>query len=650
MPVLPPYTFEDYVNSVAFCCCTPPSCAPPTTHVWEKAPFVEHCGYAPTAKTESDSVGFDWSQLPPVPVPLYLRREDYSETQYHATFSGSWVKHAVPGATTPPDSLEETISRSREISYTERISCPAEYGKTPWDWDASNIPYNRCEGSGTNAPAPVPSITVGLSSSTPEYDEEGVLLRTLYTISVSWTDNRPTDPSDPAVKLGTFALIVNGAGVLSTNVAHAEFSTHIPGCILVQIQHVHPAVGFGGEGNGTISAPQAFYIRTDEETEDGPCAVPPWGLCESSTGPCDSSDPSSTHESWSQTGTYGGEAVSGSGNECDPYPSSPPPSFGGWGGWSEGDLVSFTAGNVSESQYETTTVYHWAYSGSFTPDPSSHYWQVTSDEREADTTEKTGYVLSSLLDSTPESMFTEAVDKLVDIAESTDLGIGYPVTKLVVNNFVTPMFPSETGSRSLRYNRRSFRWVVPDTHAGSYFVVAWDVMLIPTVWMLWRNEYYQWALDKYAFLNRPEPGDPDYPKLEDFFDDPDTPEDERVAALSDAIAALPADPGPAPEEPSEKPELVDSHTWTASSLPPFNPSGDNSGRRSGLYDLEFSAYKEGCSLQLANVRYKCYQDPSGSPFERRVDFLTFPPPDLDPAAFDPAKYQDWWGGGIVVDS
>jgi hypothetical protein len=655
MPVLPPYTFDDYVAAVGFCCCVPPHCSPPSTLVWEKSPFIEHCGYAANAThdypdpTPDETVGFDWSQVPSVPIPLYLHKESYYETQYHATYSGSWVKHATPGASTPPDSLEETLSRTREISYTESISSPSEYGKTPWDWDATNIPFDRCDGSGTNAPEPVTGISASLASSTPEYDGEGNLTGTLYTVSVSWTDNRPEDPANPGVKLGTFALIVNGTGVLSTDEDHAEFATHTSGCVLIQVQHIHSSTGFGGVGNGTISSPQPFYIRTEEETEDGPCTVPAWSVCSASAGPSNSSDPTATHETWSQTGTYDGDAVSGSGTECDPYPDNPPPSFGGWGGWSLGDLVSSSSGNVSESQFEAEFVYHYEYSGSFTPDPASHYWQAVSDEREADTTIREGYVLSSLLAATPETMFGEAVTKLSTITESTDLGSGYPVTKLVVNNFETPRFPSSTGSRSLRYDRRSFKWVVPDDHIGSYFSVAWDVMLVPYVWMVWRNEYYQWALDKYAFLNRPEPGDPDYPKLEDFFDDPDTPEDERVAALADAIAALPSDPGDAPEAPAESPELAGSNSWSTSSLPPFNPSGDNSGRRSGEYELTFTEYKKDYSLQLANVSYKCYQDPNGSPYERRVDFLTYPLPDLDPAAFDPATYQDWWGGGILVE-
>lgn len=651
MPVTPPFTFEDYVARLCGCC-PPPTCLPPATHVWEKAPFIRHCGWAalatydaPDPEDEDETVGFDWAQVPAVPIPLYLHREDYVETQYSASFQGEWKKNKTPGATTPPNSLDETLSRTREIAFTERISCPQEYGKTPWAWDASNIPRDRCSGSGVSAPAAVTGITASVTDSVPEYDDDGNLVRTLYTVAVNWSDNRPEFPA--GTKVGTFALIVNGGGVLTTDEDHAEFSTYTPGCTLIQVQHIHSSLGFGGVSNGTISAPTPFYIRTEDEDEDGPCAVPEWDVCSSSGGPCNSSDPTSTHETWSQTGTYGGTAANGSGTECDPYPTNPPSGAGfGWGSFSQGDLVSSSSGNVSQSKFEAQRDYQWTYSGSFSPSATVYTWQPVTDDRSADTTIREGHELSGLITATPATMYDEAVLELEEITEPTDLGTGLlPKTELEIDNFVTPRFPSTTGQRSLRYRQQTFRWIVPEDHGGTYFTVVWDSYLVPDAWIQWRNDYYAWAVAKYAYLNRPEPGDPDYPVIGDFFDDPETDEDEREAALADAIAALPQDPGTAPEEPDDVPELIDTHTWEAEDIPPFDPDGANTGRRSGEYSLAFSEFKEGWSIQLANVRFKCYRDPNGSPFQRLTEFLTFPPPDLDPAAFDPARYSEWWTGG-----
>lgn len=226
-------------------------------------------------------------------------------------------------------------------------------------------------------------------------------------------------------------------------------------------------------------------------------------------------------------------------------------------------------------------------------------WNVTSDAYSNTYTIKSGEGLAGVdgYVTLTDDINTGATLAAVLLTQLGTLVGGFSETYgwgLVINEPAWPVTPAAGAARVAAYWPKigayvsSSIWVrmreirhqvtVPAEHVGTGYKTLWDWVFFPDAWVVWREAKIKWALAEYAWLNRPEVGDEDYPVIGDFSE-----EDDPSAALAAAIDALQKDP-----------EVFPPAGWT-------------------LVGGEYEKGDESLTEQELRDRYRLYPDPGAAP-------------------------------------
>jgi hypothetical protein len=593
------------INAENPCCCGLPECVKASLDFEDRA--IKHClvGWLPHSKIYNFGMptlrpdAFDYRSFGTL-IPLYKTKRLTDKT---VATGRRVIKAKRYGG--DPIGVEETFSFTATLNRNVTVILEEEAAKAVEDWPASsNYPLGQCPPEDTVLPAGAPAGQAASVVSDGHEDDHSD--PTTVAMILTWTDNRPevTYPTgggelgdEPlTVKAGGYQVLVDGVSQpIDVPPSEADNPDFVGTRILLnngdntkhylQVRHVC------GEGTGRWSSPFEFSLLTPS------CGATIYVCGGSYLFGTSAGNPQrnvsyatlNAAESWtSSSGT-------GNFNPCDPDPITLPPGYASAGlgvgpvsGPGSGDMT--TTSSVVADRIVTVT----SGSGSG-PDPThdpeaepedppadppddpdetdppvpTPGWVSTLDA-ETSTTTRVETLLylnnQNAGDATMGELYTLVLGRLTGWGDLFGWGI-YPNYHTLDYSVSGPphyansvrcwgLFGITDGSDGggsnlfLTLAQGRYRWYVPPEHAGTTYSVVWEVGRFDDRWMAWAAAYYAWAVAKYDFLNRPEEGDDDYPVLDDFWDDPETTEvDEREASLVEAIAALPQDPGAAPEEP-----------------------------------------------------------------------------------------------------
>ncbi len=554
------------VNAANPCCCPEALCADAEIEYQSREVYLCKGGFTPNIKTE-DHPGFDLDTYG-VKMPLYKTKTVTSNVSKSGNISSTW-KWTSAGV------VHATYKWSSSVGYNFTTTVVSEYEQPLHHWDAGSEPLGYC---------PPESLifagSAGTNGTKIDAAVDGIVPVTLLA-----TDVRPEHPTEVdgdghPLKLGTYEWRVDGSSAGSTDAP--ELLIHLTEgdttCHEYIVRHV-----CGGAGKW--SEPRIFSLN------DNPCCKEPEAM------PCTSYTTGNPQWSASQEYVMGGgykwtsastpesgsaSTQSGTGGGCIPPASSPTniPNDLESNPWFAADFpfywmddLNSSTVSVSITQVSTTETITWIANtnNTFTPNPDDDPpgWVSTAYSESGSVV-----VTNKTLFSNDQNQGTASVDALFNKAAA--MAKGYTDTWGWGNGGSSARadggYPETQGGTAgigilfVRFRQIRHRWKVPDSHDGSAHKTQWNVGRFHDRWMTWRGEYYEWAVKKYAFLQKPKKGDDNYPKLSDFWNDPSTTENEAKDALKSAIDALDAikDPGKAPEEPTDlKPEIVSSpEPWT----------------------------------------------------------------------------------------
>ena len=564
---------NDDWNRANPCCCDLPPC--PLVIVEIQHRDLEECryGFEPyyQSNTPEDTGpepwpdAFDRYQAAGTLIPVYKTRTE--SWRYEAAGVVTLKARLYGAGDVEVDAFNYTATTSFDGSKTRG----AEYGKPREDWPAGNIPAGPCEPLSSQLPPGAPG-TLDASAGTPV---DGIV-----PVTLSWADNRHSHMEDGEPVLeGAFEVLVDGTSFgWDTNSFDLNMAAGDESCHEFQVRTVSGSAG-------PWSPPHVFSLTGN------PC-------CEPEPLPCNQYTEgnwisSVSQNAWNQVdGSWETDDDSAVIDSCDPHFPTDPTGLG-----LTFNTILTLADPGATGTWQTRTPDTWetvSYkvvnepNSAPTPDPTDHSWQVTEESAEGTlsvtppggslvtqvavkTTEKTEFS-NDLNDgeTTAEEMFSAVQSEAAALDDTWGWGMtigGYEWPAGASAPAHWPVIGDAAMGRVLRcrYREIRVRFTVPEDHTGTVCRVVWKVARFAAQWLAWRDEYFTWALAKYAYLHKPHPGDPDYPVLADFWDDPETLENEAAEALAAAIAALDAieDPGAAPEEPvALRPEVIgEEHQW-----------------------------------------------------------------------------------------
>lgn len=544
----------DDLNAANPCCC--PELACPKATIEYQYRDAEDCigGYPPYYRyndgddEDTRPNAFDLWTVGKL-VPLYKKSEFAQVATRNGTVSSTWKHYSEAGA------VLGTYEWNASLSFDFTWTTTSEAGKAIDEWPAGSEPFGQCPPEDTIIPvdAPTPNASKG------EVDEGTV------EVKLSIADVRPNHPTETdgdgaAVKCGHYEWMVDGS--IYGNQSN-ELTIHLnegdTTCHEFRVRHICG-------GNGKWSKAKVFSMS------DNPC-------CKEAEKPA-CNDKTTGNEQWSGSQQYlsangstswtsvfsGGDGIgdpssqSGNSSACDgTSPTNTPPVFSEYYPlqWVDNNNADTVVVAVSANEHSVTSTWLESTSLSAEPDPEdpSFGWFATS---QADT--GTAKLVEKTTLSEDRNKGTSSVDTLFSKLLATVKGYadtynwrpggsqavavgGYPETQMGSNG---------TGIIFVRVRQIRHRWKVPADYDGDSYKTQWNIGRFHERWLTWKEEYYTWAVEKYAFLQKPKPGDDAYPKRKDFESDDD------YKAAVDAIDDI-KDPGKAPVEPEGlKPEIVSS--------------------------------------------------------------------------------------------
>lgn len=568
---------DDY-NSRNPCCCPLPECVFPTLDFEVRAADACRPGFYALSK-DTPVIGppvwpdaFDYWSFG-VLVPVYKTKQVLSHV---VTTGRRTIRYKLYSG--DPLVVEDSFSYIESLNYNLRQTVNSEYGQPIEYWPASTnrgLP-SACPPESDILPASAPT---GLSMTSVDAEEGFV------TVKLSWADNRPVMPGDPETKAGQYQIKVNGS--IATGIFFSDTEFHITlsetdmAWYYFQVRHDL------GEGIGQWSNRHYYSLSSEPR-------------CPDLTNRCDNSFSEGNvqqNQKYSDliarhTWTTGTDSGNYGCDYSEPTVPSPEIILAPVSQPATGDLT-FT---YTRLENEDKLLITGSTSGMPDPDhpelddePGDYPDESTSPPPEVDPTEPvSGWNLTTNSnvctttdvesttysdnrnagDTTLSAMLVDATTTLSGFDDLFGWGLysNYYALARPVNGPAMPYaavrcfgnYPITSGGGAVgelfvTLGQARYRWYIGSSHTGTLYKTTWNIARFDDRWCEWAEKYYDWAVEKYAFLNRPEPGDEDYPVLEDF-EGPDAAEQ-----LADAIAALPQDPGTAPVEPeSLRPSIISS--------------------------------------------------------------------------------------------
>lgn len=513
-------------------------------------------------------------------MPLY-KREVYSYlAEKNGEKSETW-EYSSGHVVSQTFKFESTVN----FSFTTTVD--REYGQVKEFWPRGSEPLGYCP----------PESTIFAAEAVADGVKTLAAVDGIVQVVLSTPDVRPNHPTDvdedgKPVKAGWFQFSVDGQ---TYGLSGPEFTINLnegdTTCHEFSVRHLCG-------GNGKWSKPKVFSLKSN------PCCKDP--------EPPGCGDYTEGNAIWSGTREYlqsggnrwtstysntsGGSSTDTGDTGCDDNGVSniPPGLIGGIFGsiFIPQVALQYTLSTTADKvEFERTatenkTTLSWTVNRSGSnpldpdvPDPPGWRGAMWNESGTARIVEKTTYSDDQNQGkSTIEQMFSTLLGKVKGYSKTYGWGItisggwfdggnaravgGYPETQGGGFGGLAQLW--------VKIRECRFRWKVPDEHVGTTYKTKWNIGRFHDRWITWRAEYYEWAVKKYTFLHKPKPGDPDYPKLADFYNDPSTPVNEAQTALKEAIDAIKAipDPGAAPPEPVElRPEIIGKQEiweWTSS--------------------------------------------------------------------------------------
>lgn len=539
-------TVADF-NALSPCCCPAAECPAPVFAYQFRDSETCKGGWSPWLKDDDRPDGFDMEK-PGKLVPLYKEQKESETIEKSGNLSETW-KNSSGGVVT------DTFVFTAAVAYSFTTSQQSAYGKRLEEWEAGSQPFGGCPPESTVMAATATASGVSLG----EVDEDGNV-----TVTLSTPENRPEDPGNPGEKAGFYQFRVDGFTYgASGNELEITMQADDDSCHEFQVRHVCG-------GNGKWSEPKVFTVKANPCCED----PEPLSCFTFTTGNVQWSNSAeylaNGGGTWTTSYTSGG-SDSGTFSSCDgTEPDSSPPGFqfrpaiDGLLGSSEGYETTATY-TPSKRTVIVRTSRDDSESNPIDPGDDPPGWQVTS------LTDSGTVTVTDTLEWTNDQnqgkssinrMFAELLGTAQRLGstygwglELPGFGIGSNIGGVIAR--AIGEYPETDGFTALGYLRvrlRQFRyrWEVPESHDGDFYRVRWNIGKFHDRWVAWVPEYYEWAVAKHAFLTKPKPSDPSYPKRKDF------PDAESYNAAVAAINAI-EDPGAAPEEPTElRPSIVES--------------------------------------------------------------------------------------------
>lgn len=552
------------VNAANPCCCPEAECLYAEIQFQNRDSEICKGGFTPNVRNydtpESWPNAFDLLSVGKL-IPCY-KKQTYS---YLAEKSGqkseTW-EFSTSGA------VSDTFVFASKVNFSFTTTIESEYQQPLDFWPAGSEPAGYC---------PPESLIFAKSASASGYRKlaavDGIVPVVLITPDVR--PNHPTEVNEDGspVKIGGFEFRVDGVSFSSG----PEFTIHLneddTTCHEFRVRHVC-------NGAGKWSKPFVFSLNSN------PCCKEPEPMAcnEYTTGNAIWSGTREYLQSggyqWTSTYSGDGDPSTDTGdNGCDDdgnISNLPPGLIGSFIGqlalqYIFTDIPDSIAFARTPEERSFTQSWTESFSNSIPiemPDPGGWRQANASESGTARIVEKTTYSDDQNQGkSTINSMFATLLGKVKGYSKSYGWGItiggewfssgnaqavgAYPETQAGGFGTVAQLW--------IKMRECRFRWKVPDEHEGTTYKTKWNIGWFHDRWITWRAEYYDWAVKKYTFLHKPKPGDPDYPKLADFYNDPSTPANGAQTALKEAIDAINAipDPGAAPAEPVElRPEIV----------------------------------------------------------------------------------------------
>lgn len=550
----------DEVNAANPCCCPEPACLYADLESQTRDSLECKGGWLAYAKTDNYPAAFDMLTVGKL-IPLYKVRTVSRAVVKSGALQSVW-KYTSGGIT------EQTFTYNATVAYEATFSVTSEYGKQPWDFPAGTEPLGPCP----------PHSLIFATAATPTGIQRGATEDGLTEVTLKTAENRPDHPAEideegNPIKAGFYQWMVDNqiAGTTGGPELVIYLNEDDATCHEFTVRHV--CGGYGAWGK-----PKVFSLKSN------PCckAPEPAGCNEFAEGNSigDKSQASLTlgGESWTTrySNTLGDSSSDASIDDAcaedgiDNIPGSsftPRPAleyvFSGIEGYTSTESRTASQDSIVQSWARNST-------NSVEDDGSTGWYEPTfSDVGTANITDTT--TLSQDQNrgtATINTMFATLLARVKGYPATYGWGLSIaPVggffggNARAVGSYPETQAGFAAGGGILRVQLREYRhrWSVRDDHEGTLYKTKWNVGKFHDRWLTWRGEYYQWAVGKYTFLSQPKKGDDDYPKLADFANDPDTPENEAKTALKDAIDAINAipDPGAAPVEPQDlRPSIV----------------------------------------------------------------------------------------------
>lgn len=596
-------------NRLNPCCCEQPVCAFATVEIMRRD--VEKClgGHFPFGRDNLPEEGdepypdaFDFYSPVGALIPYYRTSTSTWRTQLGGTTTIEGKKFKFP------ETLIGTYNYTGTTKYDETRTRVTTYQKPNHEWPAGNFPLGLCPPESTMLPAAPPS-GMGVSI--------GTAVDGIVPVTLQWQENRGTytkqevNGSPPPAEItvtytaGNYEVIVDGGGLYGTS--ESSLLIHLnetdTSCHEFQVRAT-VATANGAGSPGRWSEPFLFSLNPNPccQVEEPSCMYPTTGNLTSSL---EQAARSSRGDTWEVTLTPGA-TTPGNFNYC----SEDPPAIPAPGYWEYGVPALPSAPDHSfykrePAVWESRQVWVLNKTWSRTPDMNVYAWQQIDQKSTGDLSDpgsggvviqKAGKILTEQTvlsddrnqgDATATNLFGLAYAELSALDNSWGWisgGWGYNWDDSASAPARWPVIGDKTNGITCRIRQTRYRWEVPETHQGTTYIVSWNIARFHDQWLIWRAEYYAWAVAKYAFLHKPHPGEDTYPTYTriqlpewgGYSDDPETPEDEIQIALDAMIAAIDAitDPGAAPPEPTNKrPEIIGGNkVWEWSSTQGERPA------------------------------------------------------------------------------
>lgn len=539
---------DDY-NAANPCCCDESDCQYAEIEIALRDSELCKGGFQPYTQIPGDPVtypdAFDLQTFGKL-IPLYRTRTVTNQITRVGTYSETW-NYESGGV------ISQTFQYNSSVNFDFTTTLVSEYQRAYDYWDAGSQPYGLCPPESTVFAGTASASGVRIAAAVEGEDTRQV---TLLSPDVS--------PSVSGEKVGFYEWMVDGSIIgTGTNEKVIQLNKDDETCHEFTVRHVCG-------GNGKWSKPKVFSLNSNpccKEPEPMTCGTVTTGNSQWSLSQQQVSDGGGTWSS-SYSNTTGGPSSSDSGTFSACTGTTPNNVPGAIKGGIFGSLFfaaeplswitssNTTSTTTNRTINEDTLTRIWIPDTDITtPDNGSTGWWPS---RQKESGEAKGIDKTTLSNdqnqgkSTIDRMFTELLGTVKAYPKTFRWSSGGNVARAVGGYPETQGGSGNLGQIYIRIREIRHRWKVPDTFDGLAYKTTWRVGRFHDRWLDWRTEYYDWAVEKYAFLQKPKPGDDLYPKRSDY----ETAEEYQAAV--DALDEI-KDPGEAPKEPEGlKPEILDS--------------------------------------------------------------------------------------------